>query len=161
MIDSSLIFEGRRVVPMSTAQNGEHRVEDLLTEVAAWAAARPDVRGVGVAGSWARGGARPDSDVDLVVLADEPTVLLASEGPDTARALGLDGRTAIEEWGVVTAIRGNLAGGLEVEIGIATPAWALVDPLDSGTREVIRGGFRIVYDPEGLFAAAVDAAKDG
>ncbi|MFP3881944.1 MAG: nucleotidyltransferase domain-containing protein [Actinomycetota bacterium] len=145
---------------MSATRDRERLVDDLLEAVTGWATARSDVRAVGVAGSWARGEARPDSDVDLVVLVDDPKSVFASEGQDIAHEFGVDGRVVIEDWGAVTAIRGYSPDGLEIEIGITTPAWASVDPLDAGTREVIRGGFRIVYDPEGLLAAAVAAAKD-
>lgn len=145
---------------MSATRNREQLVDDLLDVVTDWATHRPDVRAVGVAGSWARGEAGPDSDVDLVVLVDDPKSVLASEGQNTAQAFGVDGQMVIEDWGAVTAIRGYSREGLELEIGITTPAWASVDPLDAGTRKVIRGGFRIVYDPEGLLAAAVAAAND-
>jgi Nucleotidyltransferase domain len=43
-------------------------VERLLERAVAWARRQPDIRGLALVGSWARGNARADSDVDLVVL---------------------------------------------------------------------------------------------
>ncbi|MGH2704321.1 MAG: nucleotidyltransferase domain-containing protein [Actinomycetota bacterium] len=34
---------------------------------------RPDVCGVAIVGSWARGEARADSDLDLVILTEDPS----------------------------------------------------------------------------------------
>jgi uncharacterized protein len=43
----------------------------VVGSVAAWATQQPDVVGVAVVGSWARGQARMDSNVDLVVFTDD------------------------------------------------------------------------------------------
>ena len=45
----------------------------FLAQFIPWAAARPDIQALALAGSHARGAARPDSDVDLILLCDEPT----------------------------------------------------------------------------------------
>ena len=57
-------------VPSEASRRDEVRA--VCRSVAGWAAARPDVVAVGLAGSWARGAARAGSDVDLVVVADVP-----------------------------------------------------------------------------------------
>jgi tRNA nucleotidyltransferase (CCA-adding enzyme) len=75
------------------ARAGAARIEALLRAVAAWAAAEPRVAAVALVGSHARGAARPDSDVDLVVLADEVEAFVSdaswvsSFGVPRARAL--------------------------------------------------------------------------
>ena len=61
-------------------------------------------------------------------------------GQDTDRALRL-----IEQ-------RLRLPSGLELDVGIGSPRWASVDPLDSGTARVVSEGCRIIHDPEGLLA---------
>jgi hypothetical protein len=58
-----------------------------------WAANRPDIVTVGLAGSWALGAERPSSDVDLIVLtaewqADGPPVLLGGFTPAAAERAG-------------------------------------------------------------------------
>ncbi|HKH09882.1 MAG TPA: nucleotidyltransferase domain-containing protein [Rubrobacter sp.] len=52
----------------------------LLERVRVWAAGRPDVAAVGLAGSWARGEAGMDSDVDLAVLSTEQRRYLEDDG---------------------------------------------------------------------------------
>ena len=47
---------------------------EFLFRFTAWAASQPDIVAVGLAGSHARGAARPDSDVDLVILSTDPAV---------------------------------------------------------------------------------------
>ena len=49
-------------------------------------------------------------------------------------------------------------GALEVEFGIAPEAWVEL-PIDSGTAQVMKDGFRIVYDPEGRLRKALDCAQ--
>jgi hypothetical protein len=59
-------------------------------------------------------------------------------------------------WGVITERRLVLTSGLEVEVGIGTPAWASVDPLDGGTRHVVTDGMRRYSTPNGLLSTRRD-----
>lgn len=73
----------------------------MVDVVTRWAAEREDVRGVMVVGSWARGTARMDSDVDVVVLTDnpryaEPDVWTGLLGGDVVR---------LEQWGPLREVR--------------------------------------------------------
>jgi hypothetical protein len=63
-----------------------------------------------------------------------------------------------EQWGPVRERRFRLTSGLIVELGIAPSSWA-DDPLDQGTRRVLRDGHRIVYDTGLLGRAAATVAK--
>lgn len=129
-------------------------VEEFLEAIAAWAA-RTEVRAVGLAGSWARGVARPDSDVDLVLLVDRVADWFgAVSWPDFC---GPAERHVDEDWGLVRSRRVHYPDGLEVEYGVTTPEWAAL-PLDAGTERVIRDGLRVLYDPEDLLTPAVRAA---
>jgi predicted nucleotidyltransferase len=49
------------------------QARDLLTMVRGMVQARDDLRALAVCGSWARGSPRADSDLDLLILAREPT----------------------------------------------------------------------------------------
>ena len=106
----------------------------------------------------ARGEARVDSDVDLVLL----TVAKQSYLEDETWVWELGGLRVIrtEQWGpTMTERRFVLPSGLEVEAGIAPPSWAATDPVDPNLRAVILDGFRILYDPEGLLARLVEACR--
>jgi len=120
----------------------------FLEEVAAGAASRPEVRAVALVGSNAAGRARADSDVDLVVPADDPRSLL--EDRAWPGAFGEWGEVAVEDWGAITSLRVCYGGGLEVERGLGRPSWAAVDPLDPGTARVAADGLSVVHDPEGM-----------
>jgi predicted nucleotidyltransferase len=135
---------------------GEARraVERLLAVVCEWARSEPRVAAVALVGSWARGAARPDSDVDLVVLTPSPDDFLRDAG--FAGRFGRVERSSVEDFGRVTSLRVHYAGGRELEFGFATPDWAAT-PLDEGTRRVAAGGLRALHDPCGL----LDALRDG
>ncbi len=51
---------------MATEERADE-VRTLLATLGGWAQGRHDVVAVGLAGSWARGDARMDSDVDVVL----------------------------------------------------------------------------------------------
>jgi hypothetical protein len=53
-------------------------MEDFLVQLRQWAEEQSDIRGFLLVGSCARGDARLDSDVDLVILTDCPTRYLDS-----------------------------------------------------------------------------------
>jgi hypothetical protein len=131
-------------------------VERLLDTVRRWAGEQVDLHAVALVGSWARGAARADSDVDVVLLTDTPAAYLDDER--WIAAFGATGLVRTQEWGVVTERRMAMASGLEVEFGVTSPKWAATDPLDAGTRAVASDGLVALYDPEGLLAELVDAA---
>lgn len=101
-------------------------------------------------GSHARGQARPDSDVDVVLLSDTGDAFFDDTGWLTQ--LGVVVRRTEERWGRVRTARVWLADGTELELNFAPADWARA-PLDAGTRRVIDGGFRVLFDRAGAFAA--------
>jgi predicted nucleotidyltransferase len=54
----------------------EARVERFLTEFAHWAATQETIHAVALVGSYARNNTTETSDVDLVILANEPAAYL-------------------------------------------------------------------------------------
>lgn len=133
------------------------RAGELVAAVLAWARRRPDVHAVGLAGSWAHGTADDASDVDLVVLCDDPQLYVHTRSW-TADALGVDAplvRTC--RWGVLVERRVAPPGAPEVEFGLVTPDWARTDPVDPGTARVVGDGLVPVHDPHGLLAQVVAA----
>lgn len=138
------------------AINGERadEVRTLLAALRDWARRRPDVVAVGVVGSWARDDARMDSDVDIVVLTEDRAPYLEDEAWVSEVGGGALVRT--RRWGATTERRFRLPSGLEVELGLAHPSWANIDPVDGGTRRVVTDGMSVLYDPEGLLARLLD-----
>ena len=49
---------------------------DFLDAFVRWASTREDMQAIALVGSYARGAARTDSDIDVVLLTDEPQIYL-------------------------------------------------------------------------------------
>lgn len=118
-----------------------------------WAAGRPDVVAVGLAGSQARGTARPDSDVDLVVVTRDRDGYLGWPGAGPGWT---DLRT--RRWGPLLERRFRLPGGPVVEVGFVPESWADV-PADPGTARVVGDGLVVLHDPAGVLARLVAAGN--
>jgi predicted nucleotidyltransferase len=125
-------------------------IEELLRRVCTWAESEPAIAAVALVGSHARGTARPDSDIDLVVLTRETGAYLNDLA--WTRLFGEPSRRTIENWGIVSSVRVWYADGPEVEFGIAGTDWG-ADPTDEGTTRVIRDGIRIVCEKGGLLSS--------
>ncbi len=128
--------------------------DDVVARVTRWTADRPDVVGLLLVGSYARDAARPDSDVDLVLLTTDQARYADHTWADD---LALGALIRIRSWGPVTERRFVTASGLEVEFNIGSPAWASVDPVDPGTYRVVTGGARPLHDPTGALAELLDS----
>lgn len=119
------------------------------SELLAWAAEPENgVQALLVVGSCARGTARPDSDIDLVILTTRKAELLRAE--TFPARFGRVLRQQREEYGACTSVRAWYDGGPEVEFGLVAPSW-IDRPLDAGTHRVLLDGYRVLYDPQGLF----------
>ncbi len=135
----------------------ETEIVRVIEAVTVWTRTRPDIRGVAVVGSWACGNATMSSDVDIIMLTDDPTTYVVSTG--WWAFLGRAELIATTEWGPLTERRIALLSGLEIEFGIAPVSWANIDPLDAGTMRVVRDGLQIIRDPDGRLRALVGAAS--
>ena len=129
-------------------------VTEFIAAVTDRAAQRHDISGLALVGSWARGSAPGTSDVDLVILCQQPAELLRDE--DWIRQFGDIVSSRKEQYGVVTSIRVFYTSGIEAEFAIATESWAAI-PLDPGTRRVISDGMQVLHDPDRLLEDALNA----
>jgi predicted nucleotidyltransferase len=118
-------------------------VGQLYHRIAEWAATRPDIQALGLVGSHARGTARDDSDVDLVLIVDEPRRYL--DEPSWVARFGDVERSAVENYGKLVSLRVWYADGPEVEYGITDRSWAAL-PLDPGTAPVIGDGMKVLWE---------------
>jgi len=118
-------------------------IRDFLDKFIAWAAIQRDIQAVALVGSYARGAARNDSDIDLVILTDQFPKYM-----EDARWIELFGpveKVQTEDYGNLTSIRVWYQNGPEVEYGLTTPDWAAL-PLDAGTERVIRDGMIVLFE---------------
>jgi predicted nucleotidyltransferase len=141
-------------MPMLTAGR-EQEVEALIGTIRAWVRGRSDVLAAAMVGSWARGEARMDSDVDVVLLTEDAAPFIDADG--WARELGAVSIIRTQRWGVLTERRLALKSGLVVDVGLAAPSWASTSPLDPGTVRVVAGGLVPLHDPRRLLDELVVA----
>ena len=135
-----------------------------LTEgIASWVKARSDLKALGLVGSWARGDARPDSDLDLLILADNPAVYRLSDDwlyhlplPEMFRVSSHKGAT----YGVVWSCHALLQSGAELELTFAAVDWAATDPIDASTRDIVLTGFRVIVDKDGSLRRLAKAIQN-
>lgn len=127
------------------------RVRTVLAAAKQLPSIVPGVVAIGLVGSWARGQGRSGSDIDLIVLSSDPGALL--NDASWARVFG-DAVELVEtrDFGAIQERRLHLPGDIEVEIGVGSPTWATVSPLDAGTQRVVADGFVALFDPEHLLA---------
>jgi uncharacterized protein len=130
-------------------------VARVLEAIVAWAKGRADIHGVVLVGSRATGKARPDSDIDLVLLTTDSrrfrADLLWVGAIDWRDVATGDINWSDEDYGVVWSRRILLGPGCEVELSFAPLSWAATAPLDARTRRVVSDGCQILYDPAGFF----------
>jgi predicted nucleotidyltransferase len=124
-------------------------IEDFINAFTSWASTQPDILAVALVGSYARDAATEDSDIDLVVLANDPNRYV--EDTDWLERFGSIEKQRSEDYGKVTSLRVWYVGGHEVEYGLTTLDWAQ-RPLDEGTRRVIEDGMRVLFEREALLA---------
>jgi len=55
----------------------------------------------------------------------------------------------------------HLLSPAEVELTFAECCWAQTEPVDGGTRSVVKDAFEIIFDKDGLLTKLVYAVKSG
>ena len=126
---------------MPTSEN----IKDFIKTVKRWAASKIDIHAVALVGSYARGAAALKSDIDLVIIMDDPRSYL--ENTDWLQNFGMPEKQELEDYGLVTSLRAWFHDGKEVEFGLTTPVW-ISSPLDEGTRKTIRDGMQVLFERE-------------
>ena len=137
-------------------------IAQLVDTVAAWASAHDGIVGLALVGSHARNDANAESDVDLVLLAPNPTEFRESFAwlnEINWSSLGLSVTSSRDaQYGVVWSRHVQLSNGMSVEFSFAYPSWAATSPCDPGTRSVVSRGCRVLFDPRQLLQNVVRCA---
>jgi uncharacterized protein len=139
------------------------KVNLILEEVTQWASYRTDIAAAALVGSWARGSARVDSDIDLMFLAANPVSFRQHEEWVNEIQWAVV-NAEIDKWedkdyGVIWSRHVHLDNEIQVEFGFGFPSWASVNPVDAGTFRVVSDGCRILYDPANLLSRLIDKVK--
>jgi predicted nucleotidyltransferase len=142
--------------PTAISPERTAEMDKIADRVTRWAVDRPDIVGLLVVGSYARNAARPDSDIDLVLLTTNEARYADNAW---AHELALGELIRVQSWGAVTERRFVTASGLEVEVNIGSPGWADINPVDPGTQRVVTDGARLLHDPTGALADLLNACR--
>ncbi len=122
----------------------EH-IKDFIHSLIHWAATKPDIKAIALAGSYAREAASQTSDIDLIVIADEPRIYL--EDTSWLKHFGTVARQQVEDYGLVKSVRVWFSDHREVEFGLTTTMW-VNEPLDAGTSRTIQDGLQVLFERE-------------
>jgi 3-methyladenine DNA glycosylase AlkD/predicted nucleotidyltransferase len=128
-------------------------IQLFLDQVIHWAAEHADIQAVVLVGSYARGKATRASDIDLVLLVDEPKNYLAD--PGWIDQFGPSVRQQVEDYGRLTSLRVWYEDGTEVKFGLTDPGWA-ASPLDEGTDRVLMDGVKVLYERKPLLSPVLE-----
>jgi hypothetical protein len=127
-------------------------LDEMAAPIVSWARQQSDILALAIAGSWARGTAGSDSDVDLILLVREPEVYRGRDWlGEIAWCEGRVTRWRDADYGVAWSRHLQLSDSREIEFTFCRPSWADTDPVDPGTAEVVSGGCRVLLDKSGLF----------
>ena len=146
---------------MSSPQT--EKVELILTEVVRWARNYADIYAISLVGSWARGTARIDSDIDLIVLSSNPSSFRKNktwlDQIDWQRVVSPVKDWKDADYGLAWSRHVYLEDKTKIEFGFGCLEWASLNPIDAGTFRVVSNGCRILYEPEKLMTSLLVAVK--
>ena len=135
-------------------------IDSILETVANWAETRSEILALALVGSYARGEAKPDSDIDLMVITSNTEFF--RQNHDWMHEINWESINYKiltfndAQYGVVWSRHiylsslNNEFNNIKVEVSFGLPTWASVNPIDSGTFAVVSRGCKIVYDPQGI-----------
>ena len=126
----------------------EH-IRYFLDHIIKWAMMQADIQSIALVGSYARAAARDDSDIDFVILTENPEKYLKETS--WIEQFGEIEKYQIENYGKLTSLRVWYQNGYEVEYGLTMPEWA-AKPLDPGTWQVIEDGMLVLFERSPLLS---------
>lgn len=130
-------------------------LDHFIDELHLWANAEPDVKAIALVGSHARGQAKSSSDIDLMIICEDPSRYL--EQSNWLSRFGELKEVQREDWGLVQTWRAFYQDGREVEFNFTTEQWCSKSEIDSGTGRVISDGVRIIFDPASLLTVLLES----
>ena len=120
----------------------EH-IRNFLDAFVPWASAQEDMQAIALVGSYARGAARDDSDIDLVLLTDEPQKYL--EDLKWMERFGPVEKHQTENYGKLISIRVWYQNGVEVEYGITVTNSPILSSKICANNHVTMGYFHSLF----------------
>jgi hypothetical protein len=131
--------------------------EKYIQIVGYWANVDDSVLALALVGSYARKQARPDSDIDFLIICED--VALLEKDILWADKFGVIKSYTKEHWGIVTSIRVFYTDGQEIEFSLAPKSWADI-PVDAGTRRVVKDAMIILKDTDNILGKLKSAVSE-
>lgn len=136
-------------------------INAVLEKFAKWTETRSEILALALVGSYARGEPTPNSDIDLMAITSFPDFF--RQNHDWMQEINWEStdckilRWNDAQYGAVwsrhiylSSLNYELNNKLKVEISFGLPTWASVNPIDSGTFNVVSQGCKILYDSQGI-----------
>ncbi len=120
-------------------------LEQFLEKVQNWAKSEAQILAIALVGSYARGTANKDSDIDIMVVTNKHFIIKT----DFLHQFGQLKNIIRKKYGKVTSLHVEYLDIPEIEFSFADDSWLSI-PADIGTIRVIQDGERIIYDPKEL-----------
>ncbi len=122
-------------------------IEVFILRCQSWVTRQRCIKALALVGSYARGDAHAGSDIDLMIICEDPDEYLLTL--NWLLDFGAVQNVQREDWGLVQTWRVKYAE-MEIEFNITTKQWCSSGELKSGTGRVVNDGMRILFDPENL-----------
>ena len=122
-----------------------------------------EILAIGLCGSWARGEAHEDSDIDLVFVVQDQHTFKSTDWIKELNFSQMNDQIAFykdQEYGRVWSRHVFLKSGIEIEFSFTDESWADINNLDSGTKKVVSDGYKILYDPTFILDGLVNKVLD-
>lgn len=123
------------------------KFDTFIKKIKDWGLNENKIDSILLVGSYARDNAKPDSDIDLIIIVNRQSEFINDH--KWIHSFGNVSTYSFEDWGRVQSIRVFYKNSFEVEFGIAESIWAEI-PVDPGTLRVIHDGCKIIIDKSGL-----------
>lgn len=139
------------------------KLYEILNLTVEFAASTDRILAVGLCGSWARGTARSNSDIDLFILVEDK---LSIKKMDWIKELNFKKKNekiecfSDEAYGEVWSRHVFLESKVEIEYSFADKTWADTENLDEGTIKVVKEGFKIIYDPDLILNKLIEEIRN-
>lgn len=137
----------------------QEKLDPILELMVEFAQSRNDILALALCGSWARGEAGLESDIDLSIIVKDKLKFKSTEWIEELLFSKIQESVKSfrdEVYGVTWSRHVLLKSGIEIEFGFANTSWADSDNLDDGTKKVVSDGYKILYDPQQILKNLIE-----
>lgn len=125
-------------------------ITSFFGQVKDWATNEKNILGVALVGSHARNAAKEYSDIDLMIIVNDPQLYLQDISWISQFGKVKEDGIKDEDWGLVKTKRVFYKNEIEAEFNFVTEEWSRVNPVDTGTKKVMTDGNIVLVDKKGL-----------